>query len=291
MKIVFSLYLISSLVFFACSDGNNDSEQGKTSSSESNVTDSNDYMVFTVPSPIIVSSMLKSLDLEFNESLIEDNINRGITCNRSMSKALNLGICLVDLSYASLFNQTQASLKLYKKVNEYTKMLGIESQEILDLTKKLESNVSNPDSLIKVLSEMQSKIDKYFLNREEQELALLILAGIFTEGLHISLNYISELEDNGNLIKYKENLDQMLLQQKVHLKNLNDLLSVYNKSVDYENLRNIFGELEDVFNDLAFNYSMSEDRKKIDRIYFKRKNLFLLLKKNSTVREKMLSAE
>ena len=72
---------------------------------------------YSLPSPLETAMLIKNAGAEYNEGLMNptENTSRYIT---SKSKALNLGIYSTDLSYASLFDQTQATLSYIEAAKE-----------------------------------------------------------------------------------------------------------------------------------------------------------------------------
>ena len=64
---------------------------------------------YSLPSPLETAMILKQAGAKYNEELMNptENTSNYVT-NKSM--ALNLGIYTTDLSYASLFDQTQATI-------------------------------------------------------------------------------------------------------------------------------------------------------------------------------------
>ncbi len=64
---------------------------------------------YSLPSPLETAMLIKNAGAEYNEELLNPTGNTSMYIT-SKSKALNLGVYSTDLSYASLFDQTQATL-------------------------------------------------------------------------------------------------------------------------------------------------------------------------------------
>ena len=64
---------------------------------------------YSLPSPLETAMLIKSAGAEYDEELLNplDNVTK-YTTNKAL--ALNLGIYTTDLSFASLFDQTQTSI-------------------------------------------------------------------------------------------------------------------------------------------------------------------------------------
>ena len=88
-----------------------------------------------LPSPLESAMLIKSAGARFEEKLLNPvgNVNKYVT-NKSM--ALNLGIYTCDLSFASLYEQTQLLIDYMnaaKKMADGLGILAIEQEDIDDL--------------------------------------------------------------------------------------------------------------------------------------------------------------
>ena len=79
---------------------------------------------YSLPSPLETAMILKRAGAKYNEEILNsaDNTSR---YNTNKSMALNLGIYSTDLSYASLFDQTQASIRYMTASKKMAEGLGI----------------------------------------------------------------------------------------------------------------------------------------------------------------------
>ena len=77
-----------------------------------------------LPSPLESAMLIKSAGARFDESLLNNvgNVNKYVT-NKSM--ALNLGIYTCDLSFASLYEQTQLIIDYMNAAKKMADGLGI----------------------------------------------------------------------------------------------------------------------------------------------------------------------
>lgn len=79
---------------------------------------------YSLPSPLESAMIIKSSGAVFEEKLLNPISNTSkYTTNRNM--ALNLGIYTTDLSYASLFDQTQITIKYMDAAKKMADGLGI----------------------------------------------------------------------------------------------------------------------------------------------------------------------
>ncbi len=104
--------------------------------------------------------------------------------------ALNLGIYSTDLSYASLFDQTQATLNY---INAAKKMAdGLEILDAIDeqTISRLEENINNRDVIIDIISETLLNSSSFLEDRGLQATSAVILVGGWVEGLYIATNLV-----------------------------------------------------------------------------------------------------
>ncbi|NJK94535.1 MAG: hypothetical protein HC905_06055 [Bacteroidales bacterium] len=77
-----------------------------------------------MPSPLESASLIKSSGAVFDEKLLNDVASTSkYTTNKSL--ALNLGIYTTDLSYASMFDQTQITITYMDAAKKMADGLGI----------------------------------------------------------------------------------------------------------------------------------------------------------------------
>ena len=126
-----------------------------------------DGKIFSIPSPIQTSMLIKDLNIEFNPDLTNatDNLE-GYTSE--YQKALNLGVYGTDLGYVSLYKQNSLSIKYLAAVQKITEMLSLDAAFDKNFLRRFESNISNQDSMIMIVSEAFKKSD-IFLKELKQK--------------------------------------------------------------------------------------------------------------------------
>jgi hypothetical protein len=144
----------------------------------------------------------------------------------SMSKALNLGIYSTDLSYASLFDQTQATLDYISAAKEMADGLNILDaidEETIDI---LEENVNNREMIIDIISETLMNSSSFLKENGLEATASVVLVGGWMEGLFIATNLVDEndLKDN--------KLVERIVDQKLSLDIIVNLLEQSSEDED-----------------------------------------------------------
>lgn len=150
-----------------------------------------------LPSPLESAQLIKSAGARFDEKLLNpvSNVNTYVT-NKAM--ALNLGVYTCDLSFASLYEQTQLLIDYMNASKKMADGLGILKaiqQEDID---KLEENINNVDVIMDVVSQTFMNSNSYLEDNGQPATAAIVLVGGWIEGLYISTQLVDMKEFNGN---------------------------------------------------------------------------------------------
>ncbi|PID91437.1 MAG: hypothetical protein CSA96_08430 [Bacteroidetes bacterium] len=173
---------------------------------------------YSLPSPLEVAMLIKNAGAEYDNGLLNPttNTSRYIT---SKSKALNLGIYSTDLSYASLFDQTQATLdyiEAAKLMADGLNILDAINQETID---QLEANINDREVIIDIISETLMNSSSYLKENGLEATASITLIGGWVEGLYIA----TSLVDAKNIESNK--LLERIVDQKLSIDIMVNLLN------------------------------------------------------------------
>lgn len=207
---------------------------------------------YSLPSPLETAMILKQAGAVYDQSLLnsKDNVSKYVT-NKQMS--INLGIYTTDLSYASLFDQTQTTIKYMNASKKMAEGLGILNAIDESIVERLEANVNNRDVIMDIISETILNSSSFFEENDRQALSSLVLVGGWIEGLYIATNLIP---DDVNL-KSNE-LVNRIVDQKLTLKTVIRLLDANKENADVDKvLVNIY-ELEKIYNKVKISSSKIE---------------------------------
>lgn len=174
---------------------------------------------FAIPSPVEMASLIKSSDSKYQSDLL-NSIDNAKNYTDYKSQALNLGIYFSDITYSSIFERTQESISYLSTIKTMAEDLGIADAIDKDMYKRLEENKENRDSLLTIFSETYWNLNAYLKEEKREEIAAMIIAGGWFEGLYLAVNHA----DNNEAIK------QRIGEQKYTLKDLNTLINSYESS-------------------------------------------------------------
>lgn len=172
---------------------------------------------YTLPSPLESAMLIKSAGALFNDDLLNpvENTNK---YNTNKSMALNLGIYTCDLSFASLYDQTQLIINYMNAAKKMADGLGIlDAIEQADID-KLEENIHNTDVIMDIVSQTYLNSNSYLEDNGQPAVAAMVLTGGWLEGLYISTQLIDMKDFNGNKLVGR------IIDQKLSVNILIDLL-------------------------------------------------------------------
>jgi hypothetical protein len=173
---------------------------------------------YSIPSPIETTSLLKGAGAKYNASYLNpiDNVSKYST---AAARALNLGVYGTDLSFTSIFDQTQESMLYLRCTNKLATSLGISGAFDDKTTSRIEANLENRDSLLTIISDSYWNADSYLKENGQPGVSALIIAGGWIEGLYIATQIANSTKN--------EDIATRIGEQKLSLDNLVALLDTY----------------------------------------------------------------
>jgi hypothetical protein len=163
---------------------------------------------YSLPSPLETAMLIKSAGAKYDESLLNSVDNKSkYTTTKSI--ALNLGIFTTDLSFASLFDQTQTSINYMSTARALAEGLDINDAIDDETMKRLEDNLQNRDVVMDIISETFLNCSSYLKENERQDVAAIVLVGGWVEGLYLATQLVGDASPVNN------KLADRILEQKL----------------------------------------------------------------------------
>lgn len=220
---------LAMLVVSCGSDGSNGGDENDSSSIDQDALQKEKIVkeakkvMYSLPSPIETAMLIKRAGADYNEELLNPVSNvSNYTTNKSM--ALAMGVYGADLSYASIFDQTQTVMQYMSASKKLADNLGLLSSIDQAIVNRLESNVNNRDSIIKIISETFMNSNSTLKEDNRPAIAAMILAGGWIEGLYLACSLTKN-------IKQKELVDR-IVDQRLSLNEMIKLLESNNDNPD-----------------------------------------------------------
>lgn len=230
----------------ACSGSDNATDEG----TETDSTGGNSGMkiqkaqnvFYSIPSPIETSSLLQKAGASYDKEFLNPIENKS-KYNSTASKALNLGVYGSDLSFTSIFDQTQESMFYLECTNYLAKGLGINGAFGESTINRIETNKDNRDSLLQIISDAFWASDSYLKENDRPNTSALIVAGGWIEGLYIATRVAATTKN--------EEVSTRIGEQKLSLENLIGLLESCGKDENVEPVLNDLRSLKTTYDKIS----------------------------------------
>ena len=223
LKAASSLVIAVSLV--ACSSPTTETTDVNTTKTDTpaapanNAKESKAKKVFSsIPDPVVATKILKDAGAKYNASYLNP-VENASKYSSVKAKAINLGVFGSDLSFISLYDQTQESMLYLKCTNTLASSLGISGAFDENTTSRIQANMDKKDTLLNIISGSYWTADKYLTGNGQPGVSSLIVAGGWIEGLYIATR-IANVTKN-------EAVSTQIAQQKTSLINLLDMLDSF----------------------------------------------------------------
>lgn len=199
---------------------------------------------YSLPSPLETAMMLRSAGAEYNEELMNpvENASKYLT-NKQM--AINLGVYTTDISYASIFNQSQVCMQYMDTAKDLAENLGIIDAVDNNTMERLEENLHNQEVIMDIVSESFMNSSSFLQENNREAVAAMMFVGGWIEGLYLALNLTDGREIEGNNLverivdsKLSFEVVLLMLEDYKHDQDIADLI------VEMDRIKEIFREID-----------------------------------------------
>lgn len=226
-----SLSALIAIGLASCGPSSNDKGQDSNDAAQVDSLDEKiEELIETMPEPSEIPYMLQTTGAEFNESLINPRAKADSYAAITNKAALNLGVYAADIGYLVSYDKTQDAIDYMNSAKSLADGLGVIGSFDLDVLNQFEKNLSNKDSLTRLLDRTVGEAERYLKDDNRNKLSALIVTGSFVEGLYISTGLVKTYpkdllpEDAKNLILTP--LIRVVLKQKQSVSDLVSMLTV-----------------------------------------------------------------
>lgn len=241
------LLVISMLLFSGCGSGSgNKSKKAEEPEIELDVSELDQSLFqdigevkkifYSMPSPLETAMMIQSAGATYNEELLNslDNANN-YTTNKGM--ALNLGIYTCDMSFASLYDQTETSINYMSAAKKMADGLGILDAINNETIQDLEDNINNRDKIMEIISDTFMNSSSYLQDNDRGSVASIVLVGGWMEGLYIATQMIlTDSLENNPMVK-------RIMDQKL---SLDIVIKLLDESKDNADVQGVLDDVKDL---------------------------------------------
>ena len=244
------LFSLGALLFITSCGGSTNEAEKKEEIKDAMVADtskasseSNEAYLYALPSPMQIATILKKAGLKYYSGLTNpvDNADKYKTGNL-VAKTLGLGTYLSDLSYCILNKQNQESKNYFKTCSQLSESIGLaKAFQDNDVPKRMEKNMTNGDSVSKILSEIQMESDNVLEENKQGYISVIAFTGAWIESMYIgtqvhikeknanvTTNIVEQMGIAENIIKALEVNKSKDADVTVLLQDMNALNDIYN---------------------------------------------------------------
>ncbi|MFW6227628.1 MAG: hypothetical protein ACOC31_05945 [Bacteroidota bacterium] len=243
-KIHLVIPVFTILVIAGCNTANRDAQ---TTDTQEQATELNkqeieanvEALVADLPTPFEFAQMLNEIGIRYVSEVLNtvNNVDNYFT---EKSQALNLGVYSADLGYSTIY-ENQEDIRAYM---EAVKTLLDELKVDVDYSFLMDENhkerMADKDTIVDVVTETFFEAYEFLNEKNSPELAALMAAGMWIEGVYIATHISDESFDNVDMVK-------LIYEQGNTLTPLIDLLNKFEGSNEVKDLATDLQELKAIY--------------------------------------------
>jgi hypothetical protein len=227
--IYFTISPLIAMALASCGSSSSDKDKDSTefNDAEQSLKQQLEELIYAIPSPSEIPYLLQATGAEFNESLVNPRTKVDQYASRTDKAALNLGVYAADIGYLSSYDKTQQAIDYLNSTKTLADNLGVIGSFDVEVLQKFEQNITNKDSLTRLLDQTIKQTQTYLADDNRNKLSALVVTGSFIEGLYISTGLVKSYpkdllpDDAKNLVLTP--IIRVILDQK---KSVSDLVKM-----------------------------------------------------------------
>lgn len=208
-----------------------------------------DDMIQNVASPVETAALIKGLNIPFSRDYLASTKVES-SLNTSFQKALGLGVFGADLGYINMYERTSLVISRITTIKNLAD--GIQVGQFFDFAtlSRIATNRENIDSLVTISQQSFNRIDNYLRQTNRAHLSVVIVAGVWLEGLYITTKVAQDANN--------PRINETIGEQKVIMNGLMLLLNNYKRDPNIAALIVELEELQELFRDIRITYEYGE---------------------------------
>jgi hypothetical protein len=263
----FFLLAVVVLAFASCSKSGDDKDQNSKEFDEAEgaITDDDiEGLTDNIPPPTEIPYMLQATGAEFNQGLINSREKVDQYTTQNDKAALNLGVYAADIGYLTSYDKTQEAIDYLTACKTLSEDLGLIGTFDAELLEKFEKNISNKDSLTRLLDRTMKESEQFLREGNRKQLSALVVAGGFIEGLYIATGLIKTYpkdilpEDSRNVVLTP--LMNVILKQRTSVSEMVKILDAAEETEMVKDIREDFKKLEETYQELNIEDQIKNNR-------------------------------
>lgn len=162
---------------------------------------------YKLPSALQIAYVFKKSGSAFESTFTNDKANTAKYNTSNYKRATNFGVYSADLAYCVFNKKFQESKDYLKACKEMGSTLGLnQAFEADNLAQRFEKNISNEDSVIKIVGNVQLKTDLLFEQNKQKHITAIAFAGAWIESAYIANSVYAKDKNKKALASLMEQL-------------------------------------------------------------------------------------
>jgi len=170
--------------------------------------------------PVEICVIFNRLGLPYNNATLNPTSNSDLYLS-SAKAAVNTGIYGVDFGYLKMFGLGQEVLDYMITIREMSNKLGIPDHLMTEPLKKIQSDISDPDTITLFMEEAYSNLENHLKENYRESTAGLMVMGGWVEAIYIAIQLAYDPE------KPDPEVIQKIAEQKYTLTSLLSFMKNY----------------------------------------------------------------
>lgn len=192
-----AIHLFALTIGLVSCNGSSEEEKNNESTvvldSLANAADSSETVeesevTYNLPSALQIAYVFKKSGAGFIPNLLNNKANATKYNTSNYKRATNFGIYSADLAYCLFNKKYQESKEYLKACKDIGSYLGLnQAFESDNMAQRFDKNISNEDSVVKIVSNVQLKTDVMFEQNKQKHITVIAFTGAWTESMYIAI--------------------------------------------------------------------------------------------------------
>jgi len=198
--------------------------------------------IYLFPSPGEILDRFQEAQLAFDPEALHDptHEDRYLT---SRDKALNLGVYLTDMAYASLFDRSTISVDFLDAIQNLSVDLNVSTSVFESLIERAKENMGVRDSLVDISNEVFYNMIEFLEGSGQENTIAIISCGAYVESMYLAMNAVDSYDEKNPILK-------QITELQYPMENLLGHAESVSSDPNVQSILNYIKQLNDVFSEL-----------------------------------------
>ena len=208
-------------------------------------------IIENISSPIEMAALIKDLGVPFSIRYLADLDEIG-KYTSSFRMAYSLGMLGADLGYLNVYDKTGSAIRYLSAIKKLAEGMRISQFFDFGTIKRLATSRTNIDSLMYLSVHSFNLMDDYLRQTNRSNLSVLMVAGIWIEGMYLATQVAGEKPD--------QKLAEYIGEQKLILNDLLLIIKKYEQDEQFKTLISDFETIRKAFENVKITYEISDPK-------------------------------